>query len=174
MKPRIFPFLVSTLAPALLVLSACGGSKTADETPADTVATPAPAEVAPLPVDSMVRVPVEPPLEETRWVLFEIPGENPPPPGVDATLEMVREGEVLRGSTGCRAYTGSYSLTGPQIELALSSLGGGSCTQAGASVEADYLGALRNVGSWRLKADTLELLGEQGVLARFTAPEGAR
>lgn len=84
-----------------------------------------------------------------------------------ATLRLERDDGRIVVSTGCRGFDGAYTLSGPQIEIGLSATGGGACSDAQDRVERDYLAALRQVGSWRLLGDTLDLLGPTGVVARF-------
>ena len=124
---------------------------------------------APVP-DTLLDALLEPPLESTEWILSALPGTGELPAGARATLVLDREGDGLHGFTGCRSFDGSYRMAGARITFAVSDLGGGACAEGEAQLETDYLEALRDAGGWLLRADTLELLGEEGVVARFHAP----
>lgn len=110
-------------------------------------------------------------MEGTEWVLVTLPGAPPPPPGARATLLMERERSTLSVSSGCNTFDGAYQLVGARLTLGLGERTWARCGPELARLETDYLDALRRTGSYRLRGDTLELLGELGVSARFRAPE---
>lgn len=158
---------------AALLLAAAGvactgsGRPDADGSAADTAGSGPGVQEAPAVGAQAPVVEPSPGLEGTAWRLAWLrtaPGEGVT---AGATLELDPDRGLLTGSTGCRDFQGSYRLVGAQLTLAFSDLGGGACAPAGASLEAAYLGALRDVGSWQLRGDTLELLDEAGVVARF-------
>jgi len=118
----------------------------------------------------LLEAPPEAPLEGTEWRLVALPGAPDPPPGAHATLVLEREGGLLHGSTGCGGFDGSWEIAGTRLTLGLGAVGGRRCGPVLARLETDYLEALRRSGSFRLRGDTLELLGAEGVVARFGAP----
>jgi len=142
----------------LAVLWACSG-----EAPAGRGASAAPeAEALPAPVSSPDTLPpggALHPLEGTEWIVVELPGAPPPPPGA--------RGSVLRGSTGCNTFDGSWEVAGTRLTLGLTSITDRRCDGGLTRLETDYLEALRRTGSFRLRGDVLELLGESGVVARL-------
>jgi heat shock protein HslJ len=109
------------------------------------------------------------PLEDTQWVLTEVVAAPPIPGGARAMLRIDPEQQHISGSTGCNAYSGTYRLAGGQLDIALTGVTRRGCAPALARLEADFLEALRVTGSYRVRGDTLELLGEAGVVARFAA-----
>lgn len=89
------------------------------------------------------------------------------------TLRLDAEAETLQASTACRTLSGTFRWVGTQLTFGAIDAGVGRCP-AGASTDVTRLdGAvmdvLRNTGSYRIRGDTLELMGEDGVLARFAA-----
>ena len=133
---------------------------------ADTNAVAGPPIGAPPPAAASP----EAPLEGTEWRLVEMPGAPDPPAGARATLLLEHGGGTVRGSTGCNSFDGAWEIAGTRLSLGLGALGTAACPEALARLEADYLEALRRAGSYRLRGDTLELLGAEGVVARFRAP----
>lgn len=180
------PGLVGIVA-GLLVLAACAGGEEAARGEGEAADTSvfrgttgeAPAivpdsGVVPLRTDSAGgRLPSEPELlgpatlEGTEWVLVSLPGAPDPPEGARATLVLDDERGILHGSTGCGTFDGSYQLEGGRLRLGVTGVVPASCADALARLATDYLEALRLTGSWRLRADTLALIGEAGVVARF-------
>ncbi len=123
-----------------------------------------------IPVPEPLEASPEAPLEETEWRLVALPGAPDPPQGARATLVFAHEGGFVRGNTGCNDFDGSWEMAGTRLTLGLGEIGRASCAPEVARLETDYLEALRRAGSYRLRGDTLDLLGAQGVVARFEAP----
>ncbi|GMV06444.1 MAG: hypothetical protein AMXMBFR53_27200 [Gemmatimonadota bacterium] len=109
------------------------------------------------------------PLERTEWVLAEVVGGVPVPPGVEATLVLDPERSAAAGSTGCNRFDGSYRLDGGRLTFGMSAATRMACPETSMALEVDYLEALRLAGSYRLLGPTLELLGAGGPVARFRA-----
>ena len=110
---------------------------------------------------------VDLPLEGMTWRLVSLPGGEPVPPGSDASLLLDPEERAATGSTGCNRFTGSYTLNGGRLSLGMTATTRMACPPPLVALESDYLEALRLTGSFRVLGDTLELLGENGAVARF-------
>lgn len=106
------------------------------------------------------------PLEGTEWALVEL-GGAPLPEGVGATLLLHRDGGRVSGSGGCNTFTGSYRLAGASLDFGDVAVTAQACAGPVAEVERAYLAMLTGVGGYRLLGTTLELLAEEGVVARF-------
>ncbi len=155
---------------ALLALWACSGGAPADQAVPGATASASDVDTLPAPSSSLDTGPPPAalhPLEGTEWIVVALPGAPPPPPGVRATLVLDREGAVVQGSTGCNTFDGSWQVAGTRLTLGLTSITGRRCDDALARLETDYVEALRRTGSFRLRGDVLELLGEGGVVARL-------
>lgn len=112
---------------------------------------------------------VDRPLERTRWVALAADGASPPP-GTNATLVLDPDAGTVGGSTGCGVWSGSYGLAGGRLDLAVTGVEPtAACGPEALGWEGRYLEALRLAGSYRLRGDTLLLLGEAGPVARFLA-----
>lgn len=106
------------------------------------------------------------PLEGTAWELVEL-GGSPLPGGVRATLRLDRSAGRASGTNGCNPFTGHYRLEGASLTFGDMAVGARACAGAEADVERAYFGILGRVGGYRLAGDALELLSEEGVVARF-------
>jgi heat shock protein HslJ len=156
---------------ALVALGACGsGERNAAPETSPPVAAGADTSAVEIPTAPPGDVFPEAPLEGTEWRLVALPGAPDPPPGALATLVLEHEGGIVRGSTGCNGFDGSWKIAGTRVTLGLGALGTTPCGPELGRLETDYVEALRRAGSYRLRGDTLELLGAQGVVARFEAP----
>lgn len=83
------------------------------------------------------------------------------------TLAAADGRRVARGSAGCESFTGSYTLDGSALQLAVQPVAG--ACPAGPEERA-YLAALAQVRSWRIVGQLLELYDAQGaLLARYEA-----
>lgn len=112
---------------------------------------------------------VDRPLEGTEWVLAEVVGGVEVPGGVEATLVLEPAEGRTHGSSGCNRFTGTYTLAGGRLTFGMGALTRMACAEPLMGLETDYLEALRRVGSWRISGATLELLGEEGPVARLVA-----
>lgn len=110
-------------------------------------------------------------LEGTEWRLVALPGAGDVPADAVATLLLDPEGHRSSGSTGCNRFTGGYDLAGGRLTVSVSALTRMACPDPLATVEADYLEALRGAGTYRFAEGFLELLGEAGPVARFAPTE---
>lgn len=114
--------------------------------------------------------PAPPPLEETAWQLTGLPRPDDVVVGLGAWMRLREEGTVLEGFTGCRELTGRYEWEGTRLRFRSLERSAGACPAA--ALHAELVEALARAGSYRLRADTLELLGESGAVATFRAPGG--
>ncbi|MHB1193903.1 MAG: META domain-containing protein [Longimicrobiales bacterium] len=105
-------------------------------------------------------------LEGTRWTLVELEGV-PVPEGVRVTLVLDGAGRHASGSGGCSPFAGSYRLEGASLTFGDLAITRASCALPAAEVELAYLRTLGRVGGYRLTGDGLDLLAEEGVVARF-------
>jgi copper homeostasis protein (lipoprotein) len=110
-------------------------------------------------------------LEGTEWRLVALPGAVDVPTDAVATLLLDPDGHRSSGSTGCNRFTGGYDLAGGRLTVSLSALTRMACPDPLATLEVDYLEALRGAGTYRFAGGLLELLGEAGPVARFAPPE---
>lgn len=177
------PCLVLLPLLAVLALWACGGREDGrsrpEEVPLPDSASTGPTASAPSPAEEEGAVETgaagaavvpEAPLEGTAWRLVALPGAPDPPPGTHATLVLEPDGGMAHGSTGCVGFDGFWQIAGTRLTLGLGQLAAGRCRTELQRLQTDYVEALRRAGSYRLRGDTLELLGARGVVARFVAP----
>jgi heat shock protein HslJ len=107
-------------------------------------------------------------IEGTSWILATLNGAEPLP---DTTITASFEADGnLTGSDGCNRYSASYQVDGDKISITpgigtLTACPEPIMTQAG-----EYMAALESAASYRIQADTLELLDAGGnPVATFTA-----
>lgn len=105
-------------------------------------------------------------LEGTTWVLTDITDAPPVPSGAEASLRLDAESGSVTGNTGCGGFSGSYDLAGGRLHIQPVEVSR-ACTSDLSRLETDFLEALRLAGSYRIRGDTLELMGERGVVARL-------
>jgi heat shock protein HslJ len=106
------------------------------------------------------------PLEGTVWTLVEL-GHEPLPDGIEATLLLDRDSGRASGSGGCNTFTGPYRLAGASLTFGDVAVTARACAGPVGDLEHAYLGALTRVGGYRLLGAELQLLAEEGVVARF-------
>jgi uncharacterized lipoprotein YbaY/heat shock protein HslJ len=108
-------------------------------------------------------------LEGTSWKLIELKGQpvTASPGSREAHLVLLPEGK-LGGSGGCNSFFGSYVATPDSLRLTPAGSTMMACPEPLMKQEQDFTAALSAVTGYRIAADTLELLGGEQVLARFT------
>jgi heat shock protein HslJ len=111
---------------------------------------------------------VDRPLEETAWQLSGFPEPTSEVETAGAWLRMRGETGRIEGSTGCVELSGRFDREVTRLRFGGLNAGPGTCPQAW--IHEDLLEALRLTGSYRIRGDTLQLLGEDGPLATFRAP----
>ena len=111
------------------------------------------------------------PLEGTQWQLTELGGRPARPAGDDApNLRLNAADKRAGGNTGCNSFSGEYTLSGESLRFGMFASTRRACTDEALNAqETAYLTALGTVRTWRISGNTLELSGESGVVARFTA-----
>ena len=105
-------------------------------------------------------------LEGTEWTLVELE-EAPVPEGVQATLVLDGAEKQASGSGGCNHFSGPYRLQGGSLTFGNLAATEMACAGPGMEVEGAYFRTLGRVGGYRLTGDGLQLLAEEGVVARF-------
>jgi heat shock protein HslJ len=106
------------------------------------------------------------PLEGTEWLLLELAG-SPLPAGIVATLLLDGTDGQATGSGGCNSFVGRYGLHGARLTFANLAIAARACTSPTKDMEEAYLRTLARVGGYRLMGADLQLLAEEGVVARF-------
>lgn len=110
-------------------------------------------------------------LTNTTWRLVWMGGRTLDDIEGAVTLRLDRDAGTLLAYTLCHELTGSYRWVGTQLTFGGIDSGEQRCTGAvardAAPLDAEVLDALRVTGSYAIRGDTLELMGETGVLARF-------
>jgi copper homeostasis protein (lipoprotein) len=108
------------------------------------------------------------PLEGTLWNLIELNGL-----AVDAsklpkrpTLELDAASKRASGESSCNRFTGGYTLSGDTLRFSMLASTMMACVP-GKDIEAAYLKALGEVTSFQISGNTLELIGDGNVLARY-------
>jgi copper homeostasis protein (lipoprotein) len=106
------------------------------------------------------------PLEGTEWVLVELAGA-PLPDGAEATLLLDGSEWQASGRGGCNRFSGPYRLEGGSLTFGNMAATRMACTGPAMEVEDAYLRILARIGGYRVMGADLQLLAEEGVVARF-------
>ena len=112
-----------------------------------------------------------PPLQETYWRLTRLRGKALPPAEGQKEPHIVfrATGNMFAGSTGCNSLTGTYRLSGSNLDLSSIAVTKMACPQ-GMELEAELFAGLGKVTRWRITGQHLELLEPaNAVVARFDA-----
>jgi heat shock protein HslJ len=109
-------------------------------------------------------------LENTHWTLVELNGR---PVGADsaakeAYFELDSKGQRLQGSSGCNRMSGGYETRGDALQVSKVAMTRMAC-EKGMEIEAAFSKALTATTKFKLNGSELELLGAEGLLARFKA-----
>lgn len=107
-------------------------------------------------------------LEGTAWQLAGLPRPDPSVSGGGAWLRLREDEGFVEGHTGCRPLSGRFAWTVSRLRFQGLAPSAGACP--GDALHAGFLEALARTGSYRIRGDTLELLGEAGPVATFRAP----
>jgi copper homeostasis protein (lipoprotein) len=108
-----------------------------------------------------------PPLEGTEWIALELHGGSVPmlePPSLSVDSEA-----GLVAWTACAGLTGTYTLRGGELRFSPNAPPDVPCEPIPSRFQQSFLQVLRATGSYELSGDTLKLMGESGVIARFLA-----
>lgn len=91
----------------------------------------------------------------------------------EVTLRLDGEARTLWALTLCESLSGTFRWIGTELRFGGFEIAedrcAGSPEDEAAAVDAGVLDAFRTTGSYRIRGDTLELMGENGVLARLVA-----
>ncbi len=112
---------------------------------------------------------VKTPLANTYWKLAELDGTPVhPEPGQKEAHLMLRMGEPrLNGFGGCSEFTGAYDVHGATIHFLRIAATTSMCPAHDREME--FLGALEGVTHYEILGETLLLMSDTGVAARFRA-----
>jgi heat shock protein HslJ len=105
-------------------------------------------------------------LKGTSWTLTHlvVNGHSQPlVPTTLITLQFEASGSAYVGSSGCNYYSGTYHVTGNQLQLIFGSVTLKGCSGPIMSQEASYLNTLQRVRSFALSGVVLTLRDEQGL-----------
>lgn len=111
-----------------------------------------------------------PSLYDITWNLTELNGQAPPTGngGQPATLVLAPADQRASGFAGCNRMTGSYQQAGDSISFGPMAMTRMACAE-GMELERQYSSALEQATTFRLTAGGLELMGDDGTVARFSA-----
>jgi len=107
------------------------------------------------------------PLVGTDWRLVGTPAPAAGTEERGAWLLLEDDPERVRGHTGCRPFGGRYAWTGTRLRFQALTASPGDCP--GEALHRAVLEGLAAAGSYRIRGDTLELLGEPGPVLTLAA-----
>ena len=104
----------------------------------------------------------------TEWVLVELGGQQAGVGLTNTSPTMVLEADGTRaaGFAGCNRFTSSYTLAAERLRFGLVASTRMFCANA-MDLENRFLAALEATRAYRLAGPELDLLGDNGVTARF-------
>jgi heat shock protein HslJ len=108
--------------------------------------------------------------ENTYWRLVELNGRRitTSPNRPEAHIQLDSRRKRLQGNGGCNIITGGYELNGERISFTKIISTRMACLN-GMDTEREFLKALESSNNWKLAGETLELYGNDQLLARFEA-----
>jgi heat shock protein HslJ/phosphoglycolate phosphatase-like HAD superfamily hydrolase len=114
-------------------------------------------------------------LENTTWKLVELNGKPVAPAqrGPGAQITFVSRDHTIAANTSINSLSGEYTLTGERLTIAPGAMTKMAGPEPLMQQERAFLAALRAVKSFRINADTLELLDGETVLAKCKAGSGS-
>ena len=101
----------------------------------------------------------------SEWALIEL--DNQPLPAVSQapTLVLAEDGKA-NGFAGCNQFSGTYTLAAGQLTFSPLAATRMFCGET-MNLEQQYLSALGSTRTYRQTANSLELVGDKGTVARF-------
>jgi heat shock protein HslJ len=110
-------------------------------------------------------------LTGVEWILVELNG-TPAPAGAGGRQASVTfaEGGRVSGFGGCNRMTGAYEVSGERLRIGPMASTRMACDK-GMDLEQSHGAALEATRGFRLTSDGLELLGGDGVIARYRRAE---
>lgn len=113
------------------------------------------------------------PLAGTTWRAVSLNGRVLSPDQGVVTIRLDDDTKSLQVTTACQALSGTFRWVGTQLTFGSIDAGAARCPPNAAtdvtSLYAGVMDVLRATGSYAIRGDTLELMGEHGVLARLAA-----
>lgn len=111
------------------------------------------------------------PLQNTRWKLVALAGfDSLPALRKDAWIQFTLQDNRFRGNAGCNSINGSYTLKeGNQLAIGTLAMTRMACPDTMLKVEQATTEALGNFNGYTIHGDTLTLLKDGKMLARFEA-----
>ncbi|MCG6990128.1 MAG: META domain-containing protein [Gemmatimonadetes bacterium] len=111
------------------------------------------------------------PLAGTLWRALSLKDRPVNPATGAVTLRLDAEAKTLQASTACRSLNGTFRWVGTQLTFDVLDAVERRCPATASAdamaLDATILDVLRTTGSYRIRGDTLDLMGANGVLARF-------
>lgn len=107
-------------------------------------------------------------LAGTAWTLVELGGRPAATGASGRPGTLAFAADRASGFAGCNQFGAGYEATGAALRF-LAVFSTRMACSAGMELERDFTAALEATRSYRRSATGLELIGENGVLARFTA-----
>jgi heat shock protein HslJ/uncharacterized lipoprotein NlpE involved in copper resistance len=113
--------------------------------------------------------PITGPIVGPKWTMVELNGK-PVPEGVEPpTLTLSKDGRAT-GTAGCNNLMGTFTMNSDGLRFGRTATTRKMCPSPAMEVEAAFLALLEAKTQSRVNGKTLELLGTNGVLAKFTTP----
>jgi len=113
--------------------------------------------------------PIVGPILGPKWTMIELNGK-PIPEGVEPpTLTLSKDGRAT-GTAGCNNLMGTFSMSSDGLRFGRTATTRKMCPSPAMEVEAAFLAMLEATTQNRVNGKMLELLGTNGVLAKFTSP----
>lgn len=110
------------------------------------------------------------PLEGTHWTLTKLGDQAIAPATVRiAYLQFIADGHRVVGSTGCNRLTGTYEQLGNKLKLRPIATTMMACIEPAMDQERKFNTSLGQIDSYRIRGNTLVLMGDKKVLASFEA-----
>ena len=101
----------------------------------------------------------------SEWALIELDNQPLPALSQAPTLALAEDGKA-NGFAGCNQFSGTYTLAAGQLTFSPLAATRMFCGET-MDLEQQYLSALGSTRTYRQTANSLELVGDKGTVARF-------
>jgi heat shock protein HslJ len=101
----------------------------------------------------------------SEWALVELDSQPLPAVSQALTLMLAEDGKT-NGFAGCNQFAGTYTLAADQLTFSPLAATRKFCGET-MNLEQQYLSALASTRTYRQTANSLELIGDNGTVARF-------